>query len=121
MLLEVRKLIFSDDLLQEALLAHCKTEGKQVPNSPIQKIHFTPRPAGGSSLVVDFMTSNPKKPYELNLNEAFILTAMIMVCKRHGVPLPRDASKAIQATDQGLAMIVSMKINTNTAPHKVAV
>ncbi|OEJ69657.1 hypothetical protein [Magnetovibrio blakemorei] len=121
MLLDVRKLIFSDELLQQALLAHCKTEGKQVPNSPIQKIHFTPRPAGGSTLVVDFMTSNPKKPYELHLNESFVLTAMILVCKRHGVPLPRDAAKIIQATDQGLAMIVSMKINTNSSPQKVAI
>jgi len=121
MLLDVRKLIFSDDLLQQALLAHCKTEGKEVPNSPIQKIHFTPRPAGGSSLVVDFMTSNPKKPYELHLNETFVLTAMIMMCKCHSVPLPRDAVKILQATEQGLAMIVSMKVKTNSPPQKVAI
>lgn len=120
MLREVRKLIFSDDLLQQALLSHCKTEGKEVPKSPIQKIRFTPRPAGGSSVVVEFMTSNPQKPYELHLNEAFVLTAMIMLCKSCHVPLPRDAAKSIQATEQGLAMIVSMKVNTDNITKKAA-
>jgi len=111
MLLEVRKLVFSDGLLQEALLAHCKTEDVKIPNSQIQKVRFAGTPGQGGQVVIAFVTSNPKNPYEVHLNEGFVLSAMIALCKQMGVPLPRDAAKTVQLTDQGLAMTVSMKVD----------
>jgi len=112
MLLEVRKLIFSDDLLQRALLTHCAKEKIDVPNSQIQKIRVNAKPNAPTSVVIEFVTADPSKPYEVNLNEQFVLTAMILACKAYRVPLPRDAVKIIQVTDKGLAMMVSMKIDT---------
>jgi len=110
MLLEVRKLVFSDDLLRQALLAHCAREKVKVPNAGLQKIRFTPKPNGTISAVLGFVTANPNKPYEIHLDEQFELSAMILACKVFGVPLPRSANKTLQLTDQGLAMTVSMKL-----------
>lgn len=121
MLIEVRKLVFSDELLQQALLNLCEKEGLEVPNSQIQKVRFTPaKPGGKASVVIEFVTANPDKPFEVNLSEDFVLSAMILSCKEFGVPLPRDASKSIQLTDQGLAMIVSMKIKPKVPLQKAA-
>lgn len=122
MLTEVRKLVFSDDLLQQALVNHCKTEGIKVPHSQIQKIRVTPHDDGSASVVMEYMTANPNQPYEVHLNQQAVLTAMIAACRLHGVPLPRDAAKTVQMTDQGVAMTVSMKLNTfKTAPPNQAV
>ncbi|MBL4615548.1 MAG: hypothetical protein JKY27_11835 [Magnetovibrio sp.] len=120
MLLEVRKLVFSDDLLQQALLNHFKIENIAVPNTQIQKVRFSANTGKASSIVVEFVTADPKKPYEVRLNEQFVLTAMIMTCKTYGVPLPRDATKTLQLTKQGLAMTVSMKVDTSTPVQKAA-
>jgi len=65
-----------------------------------------------ASVVMEFVTADPSKPYEIHLNEQFVLTAMILACKVYGIPLPRHATKTIQHTDQGVAMTVSMKIDT---------
>ena len=112
MLLEVRKLVFSDDLLRQALLSHCTREKVKIPNTDIQKIRVALKPNGTTSAVIEFVTANPNKPYELHLDEQFVLSAMILACKVYGVPLPRSAKKSLQLTDQGLAMTVSMQLET---------
>ncbi len=112
MLLEVRKLIFSDDLLKRALLDYFHDIDVEVPNSAIQKIRFVGTPGENALVIVEFMTADPKQPYEINLSEAEVLTAMITSCKEYRVPLPRDAAKTIQHTKQGIAMTVSMKVDT---------
>lgn len=116
MLIEVRKLVFTDDLLQQALLDHCEAEGVDVPNSQIQKVRFIGKPGKAASVVVEFVTADPDRPFERHLNEDFVLAAMIRACKDNRVPLPRDATKKLQVTDQGLAMTVSMKVNTTAPP-----
>jgi len=112
MLFDVRKLIFSDDLLQEAVLEHCRREGVEIPNTQIQTFRFIGKSGKGSKVVVEFVTADPKRPFELTLNEQFVLTAMILACKANHVPLPRDATKTIQMTDKGLAMAISLRIDT---------
>jgi len=112
MLLEVRKLVFTADLLRQALLSHCAREKVKTPNADIQNIRLTPTPNGTTSAVIEFITANPNKPYELNLDEQFVLSAMILACKVYGVPLPRSAKKSLQLTDQGLAMTVSLRLET---------
>jgi len=112
MLLEVRKLIFSDELLQQALLGHCAREKVIVPYSKIQKIRIINPSNGTVRVLLEFVAADPNKPFEVQLDEQFVLTAMILACKVYGVPLPRDATKALQHTDQGLAMTISMRIGT---------
>lgn len=112
MLLEVRKLIFSDDLFRQALLAHCAREKVTIPNSQIQEVRILNPPDSPTSVLIEFVAADPNKPFEVQLDEQFVLAAMILACKVYGVPLPRDATKALQHTEQGPAMTVSMKIGT---------
>ncbi|MEG3617239.1 hypothetical protein V5T82_02115 [Magnetovibrio sp. PR-2] len=112
MLLDVRKLVFSDDLLKRAILEYFLDQKMQHPQSQIQKIRFLGTPGEKAQAVVEFMTADPKNPVEIHLKEDQVLTAMIMVCKAHHVPLPRDAVKVLQLTKQGLAMTISMKVDT---------
>lgn len=114
MLIEVRKLVFSDDLLQRALLKQCAAEGIEVPNSQIQKVKVFG--AGESvdkiKVILQFMTADPKKPHEVTLAEQSVLASLIATCKRFSVPLPRSAPKALQLTKQGLAMTITMTMDT---------
>lgn len=124
MLIEVRKLVFSDDLLQAALLKQCAAQGMEIPNSKVQKLKIfgaspdaqqdTPEPV---RIVMQFVTADPDKPYEVTLDEDLVLTALIAKCKCADVPLPRSAPKHLQLTNQGLAMIVSL---TNHALDQAA-
>lgn len=113
MLIEVRKLIFSDDLLQTALLKQCATQGIEVPNSQIQKVKVYGAGAAQApiKIIMQFMSANPNKPIDVTLREDVVLTALIAMCKRFNVPLPRNAAKTLQLTNQGLAMVVSMSMN----------
>lgn len=114
MLIEVRKLVFSDDLLQRALLKQCAAEGITLPNSKLEKVKVFG--AGQSTdkikVILQFMTADPKRPREITLNDQSVLAALIATCKRHNVPLPRSASKALQLTNQGLAMTVNLTLET---------
>ena len=116
MLVEVRKLVFSDDLLQRALLKQCAAEGIEIPNSQVQKvkIYGAGEVDEKSKVVLQFKTADPNKPHEVALSEQSVLTALITTCKSFSVPLPRSAPKGLQWTSQGLAM--TMKISMDTPP-----
>lgn len=113
MLIEVRKLIFSDDILQKALLKQCATQGIEVPNSKIQKVKVfgAGDAAAPIKIIMQFVTADPNKPVDVTLREDVVLTALIAMCKRFNVPLPRNAAKTLQLTNQGLAMVISMTMN----------
>lgn len=51
-------------------------------------------------------------PTRVVLNEHFVVGALILACRTHGVPLPRLAEKHLQMTKQGLAMTVALKMET---------
>ena len=114
MLIEVRKLVFSDDLLQRALVKQCATQGIEMPNSQIQGVLIF----GGDEsddkfkLILQFMTADAKRPHEITMSEDAVLSALIATCKSFSVPLPRSAPKQLQKTKQGLAMVITMTMDT---------
>lgn len=110
MLTEIRKLIFPKDVLQEALLHECKSAGIEVPNSQIQDIKMTGETP--VRVVLQFVTAHVKRPLEVPLSEHFVLTAMIVTCRKYGVPLARYSKKSIELHEQGLVMVMRMEIKT---------
>jgi len=108
MLVEVRKILFPLDILGEALLKECAQEGIQVPNSQIQgvKIEGDEKP----KITLQFMTANVDAPVEVPLSTHFVLSAMVITCIDHHVPLPRYATKSFKAYTQGLALIITLGI-----------
>lgn len=114
MILESRELIFPDNVLRYALLSECLAERINIPNSQIQKINFLNATDDHNRprVELEFITANPKKPYKVPLSEQFVLTAMILVCKDLGVRLPRSGVKVLCLREKGLAMQMTMKIQT---------
>lgn len=114
MLLEVRKLVFSDDLLQRALVKQCATQGIETPNSQVQGVLIYGADDSGDKfkLILQFMTADPKRPHEITMSEDAVLSALIATCKGFSVPLPRSAPKQLQQTKQGLAMAITMTMDT---------
>ncbi len=114
MILESRELIFPDQILRYALLSECLAEGINIPNSQIQKINFVDSADGRKRprVELEFITADPKRPFKVPLSEQFVLTAMILVCKDLGLRLPRDGSKILCLREKGLAMMMSMTIQT---------
>ena len=120
MLLEVRKLVFSDDLFQQVVLEHCAREEVKPPQSRLQGYRIEDYAGGASGMVLEFETADVNNPHEVHLNEQFTLSALISACKKFHVPLPRSAAKKIQKTDQGIAMVVSMHVNTSNVVEQKA-
>lgn len=129
MLQEVRKLLFSEDVILRALLDECAAQKVNVPNSPLQGIkidgyHATnggdDDASGKGRVVLEFATADPEQPYRVVLNEHFVIGALILACRAHGVPLPRGADKHLQMTDRGLALTVALKMDTGQKPAEAA-
>lgn len=123
MLQEVRKLLFSEDIIHAALLQECAAQGIEIPNSKLQSVRVDGYRAGPGSdtaskgrVVLEFVAANPDKPFEVVLNEHFVIGALIVACRTHGVPLPRSATKKLQMTDNGLARTLAFRRDTNGKP-----
>lgn len=131
MLHEVRKLLFSEDVILRALLDECVAQNIHVPNSQVQAIkiegyHGSAQADGEADgsrvgkgrVILEFVTANPDKPQAVALNEHFVISALILACRQHNIPLPRSAAKHLQMTDKGLALTVAMRSETPVVPNK---
>ncbi|PHS74714.1 MAG: hypothetical protein COB59_11925 [Rhodospirillaceae bacterium] len=108
MLVEVRKILFPLNILGKSLLKECEHEGLQVPNSQIQgiKIEGDEHP----KITLQFMTAHVDAPVEVPLSTHFVLSAMVITCIDHHVPLPRHATKSFKIYAQGLALVITLGI-----------
>jgi len=137
MLHEVRKLLFSEDVILRALLDECRAQNMPVPNAQVQGIkvegYHAAAPAeaavtgnragngaGKGRVILEFVTANPDKPHAVVLNEHFVVGALILACRQHGIPLPRSAAKQLQMTQKGLALTVAMTSETPSKTKPIA-
>jgi len=108
MLVEVRKILFPLEDLQNALLDECADEGIEAPNSQLQGLKIDGEES--PKVTLQFMTAHEETPVEVPLSQQFVLTAMVRSCIEQHVPLPRFSKKSYKKHDTGLALIVALKI-----------
>ena len=104
---ERRRIIFSDDEVVDAALAHCRATGIPVPDAEVE--HRSVADNGDCGLVLQFAVSSPDQADEVEVDAAAMLTALVAFCRMQSIPLPRAAAKRLEHHDGAVSMVFEMK------------
>ena len=102
---ELRKVIFSRNELQAALVNHLLHSGRTMPNSPIDRLEISDGPA---VVTIFFQPGDPMDIQEWPLSQEEVAAALIRYCGQYAIPLPRAAKKRLQPESGTLALIFSL-------------
>lgn len=102
---ELRKVIFSRDEVQAALVNHLLHSGKTMPSRPIDRLQLGDGPA---VVTLFFQPGDPTEVQEWPMSQEEVAAALIRYCGQYAIPLPRAAKKRLQPDTGGLALIFSL-------------
>lgn len=102
---ELRKVIFSRDEVQAALVNHLLHSGKTMPKSAIDRVEVGNGPA---TATIFFNPGDPTEAQAWPLSQEEVAAALIRYCGRYAIPLPRAAKKRLQPEDGSLALLFSL-------------
>ncbi len=104
---ERRRIIFSDDEIVSAALAHCRATGVPIPDAEVEEqLIETDSDCG---LILTFAVSSPDQIDEVRLDADSVLTALISYCRMQSIPLPRSAAKRLDPLGDALSMVFDMQ------------
>jgi hypothetical protein len=86
---ELRKISFSLEEIQAALLAYATRMGHKIPKQPIHSIEEE----GAGRFVIFF---GEEKAARVAVPMREMITALLVFCQDHKLPVPRSAKKAIK-------------------------
>jgi hypothetical protein len=102
---ELRKVIFSRNELQAALVNHLLHSGRTMPKRPIDRVEIG---GGVSAATIFFQPGDPTEVQEWPLSQEEVAAALIRYCGQFAIPLPRAAKKRLQPDNDSLALIFSL-------------
>lgn len=103
--IERRRILFSDDEIVEAAIAHCRRSGIAVPQADVESVEIDTD--SDCALTLTFAVELPDQSDELRLDSDTLLSALISYCRLSAVPLPRAADKRLERKDGALTMVFS--------------
>ncbi|MBT4769524.1 MAG: hypothetical protein HOO00_03225 [Rhodospirillaceae bacterium] len=107
MVKEVRKIIFDQQDLVEGMLNYTQRTRRVMPSrARITGFDIQKTPDRGISLKFNF--DDPEVEKEVILYQDEIGAALIMQCKVKEIPLPRSASKSLEADGDSINLVVAM-------------
>lgn len=103
---EVRNLLFTPDEVRAALTVMMRMQGEKFPGDRMPRITYTPK---DELCLVELSYSRPGgHNLVFKFAESQVAAALIMFCRREGIPMPQRASKELQLRGDALSLIVRM-------------
>lgn len=99
---ELRKIMFTADELQAAVINHCLHAGKTLPKGRIERLQVSKTPEAMVILHFDVENANGS---EVVLSREAVGAALIRYCMQNDIPLPRSAGKGVQPDGDGIALM----------------
>lgn len=106
---ELRKVIFSRNELQAALVSHLLHAGRWMQNRPIDRLEIG---EGLAAVTIVFQPGNSGEVQQWPLSQEEVAAALIRYCGQFSIPLPRAARKRLQMDNNSLALIFSLEHGT---------
>jgi hypothetical protein len=106
---ELRKVIFTRNELQAALVSHLLHAGRSMPSRSIDRLEIG---EGLAVVTIVFQPDDPTEVQEWPLSQEEVAAALIRYCGQFAIPLPRAARKRLQADNGNLALIFSLDHGT---------
>ncbi|SVD36882.1 uncharacterized protein METZ01_LOCUS389736, partial [marine metagenome] len=105
---EMRKIVFTADELQAALVNYALRTNKKLPNATINNILVEEKEGVTATIVYMRDGTDEAKSVEFTPND--VAAAIILYCNTRQIPLPRDAKKVVIPIEGSVGMII--KIDT---------
>ena len=110
---EMRKIVFSVEELQAALVNYALRTNKKLPNTTIDNILVEGKE--GLTATIIFMRDGTEEAKTVEFNKNDVAAALILYCNSQQIPLPRDAKKSVTPIEDSVGMIVKLDYS-NSAP-----
>jgi len=106
MLKEIRKIIFPEGDLLEALTALRQKQGTPIPAGTVKSVEV--RDGDGVEAALKLEVAGSGEEEEIQFRPAELAAAMLAHCLRQKIPLPRCARKSVEICGEQAALIVTL-------------
>ena len=104
---EIRRLVFSNDELVEALQAYSETSNEKIPEGKVRTC--TVVDDRKTAVTLEIENRFTQEVYQVNLRHEFVGAALLGFCFDTGIPVPRDSEKSLQVSGDNIALAIVRK------------
>ncbi|WP_207484664.1 hypothetical protein [Arenibaculum pallidiluteum] len=108
MITERRQIIFSNEALKDAVALLREAHPERVPMGAIRRVWTVADPE--TQLVVQIEQAGARTLHEHALNEREAAAAVILLCRKVRIPLPRSSDKFLETESGGLSLVITKRI-----------
>lgn len=102
----MRKIDFTTEELQAALVNYALRTQKKLPNATIDSISVEGKESVTAKIKYIPQGTEEAKVVDFNAND--LAAALILYCSSQKIPLPRDGKKLVVAQDESVGMIIKI-------------
>ena len=103
---ELRKILFSKDEVQAAVVDYCLRSKIRLPDKNIDDLEVRADPE--AMVVLKYADTGPGDTNEVELSRDQMAASLIRYCSSINVPLPRSARKVLRPGDDGISLLINI-------------
>ena len=103
---ELRKILFSKEEVQAAVVDYCLRAKIRLPARNIENLEVRADPE--ATVVLKYADTGSAVANEVELSRDQVAAALIRYCRSINVPLPRGARKVLQPGDDGISLLINI-------------
>lgn len=104
---EIRRLVFSNNELVEALHAYSQTSDEKIPEGDVRTCKAVDEKTIAVRLEIE--NRHTQETYQVNLRHEFVGAALLGFCFDKGIPVPRESEKSLQISGDNIALTIVRK------------
>jgi len=108
---EMRKIVFTAEELQAALVNYALRTNKKLPNATIDNILVEGKEGVTATIVYMRDGTDEAKSVEFTPND--VAASIILYCNTRQIPLPREAKKVVVPIEDSVGMIIKIDASDN--------
>ena len=109
---EMRKIVFTADELQAALVNYALRTNKKLPNATINNILVEEKE--GVTATIVYMRDGTEEAKSVEFTPNDVAASIILYCNTRQIPLPREAKKVVVPIEDSVGMIIKIENQENS-------
>ena len=109
---EMRKIVFTEDELQAALVNYALRTNKKLPNATINNILVEAKE--GVTATIVYMRDGTEEAKSVEFTPNDVAASIILYCNTRQIPLPREAKKVVVPIEDSVGMIIKIDTHENS-------
>jgi len=108
---EMRKIVFTAEELQAALVNYALRTNKKLPNATIDNILVEGKE--GVTATIVYMRDGTEEAKSVEFSPNDVAASIILYCNTRQIPLPREAKKVVVPIEDSVGMIIKIDASDN--------